>query len=173
MDPLRCTYVTTNVPDIVIIVVLSLLIICVDLGLYRIVGHVQRERDPKDYRRLAWKSNGLLQLHSLAYEEAGFGTWERCTEAVPVTARGEVLAVLDLNDPEHPVLLKTVASQTIQPVSTPQTVNTTGPVATPPEVESKSVNEVHETGVTPRFILSSLYTDFFVFNRTSQSIISE
>ena len=42
-----------SVLAIVLILTLGLLIVCVDLGLHRLVGHVQREQDLKDYRRLA------------------------------------------------------------------------------------------------------------------------
>ena len=109
-----------NFLAIVLILILGLLIICVDLGLQRLVGHVQREQDLKDYRQLAWKSNGLLQLQRFAHEEAGFGILERCTKDVPVTAKGAVLAILDVNDPKHPVLLKTPVlplNRPIQPMS--------------------------------------------------------
>lgn len=136
-----------SVLAIVLILILGLLIICVDIGLHRFVGYAQREQDLKDYRRLAWKSNWLLQLQRLAHEAAGFGTWERCAKAVPITVQGEVLAVLDVNEPEHPVLLKIPVSpcQPIQPTSNPQTVNTTDPVALPSEAEPKPGVEVHET----------------------------
>lgn len=164
-----------SVLAIALILALGMLIICVDLGLHRLVGHVQREKDLKDYRRLAWKSNGLLQLQRLAHEEAGFGTWERCANGVPITAQGEVLAVLDVNDSEHPVLLKTlvVPSQPTQPTSdtthvdNPKTRNTTDLSV---EVEPKPVVEVHETGTSLFLIRHPIYTDSFEYKRTTQPI---
>ena len=89
-----------------IIIGLGLLITCVDLGLHRLTSYIQHEKDLKDYRRLVWKSDGLLQLQRMAHEEAGFGTWERCTKVTPVTAQGQTLALLDVNNPEHPRLRK-------------------------------------------------------------------
>ena len=102
-----------------IIIGLGLLITCVDLGLHRLTSYIQHEKDLKDYRRLVWKSDGLLQLQRMAYEEAGFGTWERCTKVAPVTAQGQTLALLDVNDPEHPRLRKAsvVPMQTVQPTT--------------------------------------------------------
>ena len=100
-----------------IIIGLGLLITCVDMCLHRLISYIQHEKDLKDYRRLVWKSDGLLQLQRMAYEEAGFGTWERCTKATPVTAQGQALPLLDVNDPEHPRLRKVsvVPMQIVQP----------------------------------------------------------
>ena len=139
---------------------LGLLIICVNVGLHRLVSYVQRERDLKDYRRLAWKSNGLLQLQRLAHEEAGFGTWERCAKAVPVTAKGEVLATLNVTNPEHPVLVRSMlppihpSQPSSQPpltrveshVNSPQMQDTTSFNALSAEMEPKSTIAVHTTG---------------------------
>ena len=144
-----------------IILGLGLLITCVNVGLHRLVSYVQREIDLKDYRRLAWKSNGLLQLQRLAHEEAGFGTWERCAKAVPVTAKGEVLATLDVTNPEHPVFLRPMvppmhssqpSSQTpltqVGPhVNSPQVQNTGSSTTPSREIEPKSTITVHTTGV--------------------------
>ncbi|KAF6231379.1 hypothetical protein HO173_010339 [Letharia columbiana] len=117
------------------------------------------------YRRLAWKSNGLLQLQRLAHEEAGFGTWERRAKNVPVTIPGETLATLDVNDPEHPTLLKTpvLSNQPLQPKSTtthigsPQKTDTTAITALSAEIEPKPVDGEHETGGSP-FQQINLYT---------------
>lgn len=141
---------------------LGLLIICVNLGLHRLVSYVQRERDLKDYRRLAWKSNGLLQLQRLAHEETGFGTWERCTKAVPVTAKGEVLATLDVTDPEHPVFLRPMVPpiQSFQPSSqtpltqtgshanSPQLQNTISSATSSAEIAPGSTVAVHAPGAS-------------------------
>ena len=141
---------------------LGLLIIGVNLGLHRLVSYVQRERDLKDYRRLAWKSNGLLQLQRLAHEEAGFGTWERCAKVVPVTAKGEVLANLDVRNPEHPVFLRSMVPPILssQPLSqtsltqfgshvnSPQMKNTTSSTTPSADIEPQSTTTVHATGAS-------------------------
>lgn len=106
----------------------------------------------KDYRRLAWKSNGLFQLQRLAHEEAGFGTWERRAKNVPVTALGETLATLDVNYPEHPMVLKTpvLSNQPMQPksntthIGSPQTTDTTDITALFAGIEPKPVDGEHE-----------------------------
>ena len=145
---------------IALILGLGLLIICVNLGLHPLVSYVQRERDLKDYRRLAWKTNGLLQLQRLAHEELGFGTWDRCAKAVPVTAKDEVLATLDVTDPEHPVLLRPMvppmyssppSSQTSLTrigthANSPQTQSTTSSATSSAEIEAKSTMIVPTTG---------------------------
>ena len=100
-----------------VIIGLGLLITCVDLGLHRLTSYIQREKNPNDYHRLVWKSDGLLQLQRMAYEEAGFGTWERCTNVTPVTAQSQTLAPLDVDDPEHPRLrnVSVVPNHVVQP----------------------------------------------------------
>jgi len=37
-------------------------------------------------------------------EELGYGRWKHCAEGVPVTEKGEQLAVLNLENPSHPKL---------------------------------------------------------------------
>ena len=100
-----------------IIMSLGLLITCVDIGLHRITSYIQHKKNPNEYYRLVWKSDGLLQVQRMAYEEAGFGMWERCTKATPVTAQNQVLATLDVDNPEHPRLRKVsvVPNHIVQP----------------------------------------------------------
>lgn len=146
-----------SVLAISIILVLGLLIICINLGLHRLVSHIQHEKDLRDHRRLAWKSNGLFQIQRLAHEEAGFGTWSRCAKKVPVTALGETLAMLDVSDPEHPVLLRNPMSpnQPVYPASgttqteNAQTRNAIDFAALSSESEPKATIEVQETGENP------------------------
>lgn len=134
-----------------VIMGLGLLITCVDRGLHRLTSYIQREKDPNDYHRLVWKSDGLLQVQRMAYEEAGFGTWERCTRATPVTAQSQVLAPLDVNNPEHPRLRKVSVfpNHVVQPTSADRgTGNLQGRIgneATAPiaQTNPKSPVEVH------------------------------
>ncbi|KAL1651891.1 hypothetical protein SLS58_000014 [Diplodia intermedia] len=56
------------------------------------------------YARLEWCANETLQLQRLAHEELGMGTWSKCDGDVPVTEKGERLAMLDLTDSKHPRL---------------------------------------------------------------------
>ena len=154
-----------SVLAIVLILALGLLIICLNLGLNRLVGYIQRKKGLKDYRRLAWKSNGLLQVQRLAHEEAGFGAWDRCAQDVPITGRGETLALLDVKDPEHPVLLKVKSpvlpqqitystseaplNQGITHINNPQTTSTTGSANPPAENGPNRIVEIQEMGMHP------------------------
>ena len=104
----------------------------------------------------------------MAHEEAGFGTWERCTKDVPITAKGEVLAILDVNDPKHPVLLKTSVlplNRPIQPMSQASfkqdTPHIVAPEVTDPtdstatlcnKFKPESEVELRETGLLPLFL---------------------
>jgi hypothetical protein len=69
-------------------------------------GRDARQGLVKDwYKQLEWSTNEILQQHRLAHEYRWSNkTWKNCTEYVPVTAKGEVLAPLDVRDREHPVL---------------------------------------------------------------------
>lgn len=83
---------------------LGSLIIILSYALEPILGCVQRRRSWDTYARLEWITNETMQLQRLAHEEVGLVKWEGCAENVPVTEKGEKLAVLDLNDLEHPRL---------------------------------------------------------------------
>lgn len=58
------------------------------------------------YQRLEWSLNETLQLQRMAHEELGLGTWSRTASRVPVTENNEKLGVLDISDPEHPILVR-------------------------------------------------------------------
>ena len=57
-----------------------------------------------NYAYAEWQAGSILQLQRLAQEGVGAGTWTGATDLVPVTVRGETLAVLDLRKREHPRL---------------------------------------------------------------------
>lgn len=80
------------------------LIILASWLLESLVACIQRRRKLDSYARLEWCANETLQLQRLAHEELGMGTWSSCDGEVPVTERGERLAVLDLTDSKHPKL---------------------------------------------------------------------
>ncbi|KAB2571688.1 hypothetical protein DBV05_g9664 [Lasiodiplodia theobromae] len=73
------------------------------------VAYIQRKRNLDVYHRLEWATNGTLQLQRLAHEELGLGTWTRAATEVPVVVAsatgGTKLAVVDVSDVEHPVLV--------------------------------------------------------------------
>jgi hypothetical protein len=114
------TFSSFNVLGLSLILVLGALIIVLDMGLEPCVARwVKRkyakrqsgqeeegwngERHPL-YEVVEWSQMGTLQLQRLAHEEAGSGTWTKCDGDVPVTEPGQLVASLNLNDVEHPLL---------------------------------------------------------------------
>ena len=93
-----------NVLAIVLIFALGTLIIVINTLLDQVVSTLQKRSNPSNHRRLAWKTDAMLQTQRLAHEELGFSTWMRCTKEVPITDEGEMLAMLCVQDPHHPVL---------------------------------------------------------------------
>ena len=95
-----------------------------------ILKRFNRNRDA--YTRLEWTINETLQLQRLAHEELGIGTWDGCAEDVPVTEKGQRLAVLDLENRNHPRLkapppildLVVMASENSEAGDTPAKDNT-------------------------------------------------
>lgn len=68
---------------------------------------VDKRRKKTKLSRLEWFANDQFQLQRMAHEELGMGTWTGCAgvRAIPVTTeKGQVLAMLDCTDPEHPIL---------------------------------------------------------------------
>ncbi|KAI9788688.1 MAG: hypothetical protein M1816_006739 [Peltula sp. TS41687] len=80
------------------------LIIATSYTLEVLFGWMAKRGMISAYKRLEWISNETLQLHRLAHEELGFGTWSGTAEGLPVTAPAEKLATLDISDQKHPRL---------------------------------------------------------------------
>jgi hypothetical protein len=84
-----------------------------------IVGSLQRLLFKRNFARLSWISDGYLQLQRLAYEGAGYGHWEGCSDDIPVAANGrekKLLGGIDIRNPETPQL---VTSANLTDASTP------------------------------------------------------
>ncbi|KAF9641034.1 hypothetical protein BFW01_g12840 [Lasiodiplodia theobromae] len=97
-------YFNFSVFGLAFTIALGSLIIVLSYTLEPTLGWVQRRRSWDTYARLEWVTNETLQLQRLAHEELGSVKWEGCAENVPVTRKGEKLAVLDLHDLDHPRL---------------------------------------------------------------------
>lgn len=73
------------------------------------IAYIQRKRNLDVYHRLEWATNGTLQLQRLAHEQLGLGTWTGAATEVPVVVAsatsGTKLAVVDVSDVDHPVLV--------------------------------------------------------------------
>ncbi|KAI0532332.1 hypothetical protein GGR58DRAFT_523304 [Xylaria digitata] len=64
-----------------------------------------KRRSYGQYKHLEWTTNATLQLQRLAHEGIGQGTWSKGAETIPTTKEDESLALLDISNCEHPVLL--------------------------------------------------------------------
>ncbi|KAF2271752.1 uncharacterized protein EI97DRAFT_427646 [Westerdykella ornata] len=89
------------------------IIMFLDVALEPIVDaiHARRHRRGKGnakatYVRLEWNANTTLQLQRLAHEHRGVGTWKMHGWAHPVTEPGEKLAMVDMRDEEHTLLVR-------------------------------------------------------------------
>ncbi|KAI1505251.1 hypothetical protein F5X99DRAFT_430515 [Biscogniauxia marginata] len=82
------------------------IIIIISVVLDPILRCLHRRRKHKQHTYLEWRTHETFQLHRLAHEELGYGKWDRCTDFVPITESGDILAGLDISDPEHPLLLR-------------------------------------------------------------------
>ena len=86
---------------------MGLLIILAEQAVAPLLRFLQRRKAHKIYSRLEWDTNALLELQRLAHEQLGFGAWEVKLGSTPVTTDGaSCLAVLDISDPNHPVLYR-------------------------------------------------------------------
>lgn len=60
---------------------------------------------------MEWTTNETLQLQRLAHEEIGFGNWSRTTSSIPIIETGDILAILDISDPDHPKLGRSISPE--------------------------------------------------------------
>ncbi|KAF2142170.1 uncharacterized protein K452DRAFT_270946 [Aplosporella prunicola CBS 121167] len=94
-------YTNFSLFGLTLILALGTIIIIISTFLEPIVSFILRCRRADTYAHLEWGANETLQLQRLAHEGVGLGRWKRCEEAVPVTERGDVLGVLDLEEKGH------------------------------------------------------------------------
>jgi len=69
-----------------------------------VVRFFQRRFRIGAYKRLQWTLDEQLQLHPLAYEAAGQGTWTGGTSSVPTTKPEDQLGIPNGVDRDHPRL---------------------------------------------------------------------
>lgn len=81
-------------------------LIILDWSLESCLDLTQAKVTRYNYSRLEWKANSTLQLHRLAHEAVGSGTWTRATKDVPITNPGNILSGLDVEDQSHPRLVR-------------------------------------------------------------------
>lgn len=73
-------------------------------GLFKIPW-VQHSRGLR-YAYAEWQVGSTLQIHRLAHESLGAGSWSNTTGPVPITKAGEQLAALDISNSAHPHLAR-------------------------------------------------------------------
>lgn len=82
---------------------LCALLIIISVTIEPFTGWVGKKLGKGNYEQLEWMSNNTLQLQRFAHEELGCGSWTG--ENIPITIVGETLAVLDISEPGHPMLV--------------------------------------------------------------------
>ena len=94
-----------SVLGVAIILIVGSMLMGTSLCLEKLVGFLRRKFAIKEYKRLQWILDSIFQLHRLAYEQAGQGTWAGGTDLIPTTKRGDLLGIPYLQDEEsHPRL---------------------------------------------------------------------
>lgn len=102
---LTTAYTNFNTFGLCLTLALGSLIIIVSYILEPLLSCIQKRwRFLDKYSRLEWCANETLQPQRLAHEELGLGTWHRGAEPVPLVNAGDRLAMLNLEDLEHPRL---------------------------------------------------------------------
>ena len=95
-----------SVLGVAIILIVGAILISLSLLLSTIVCGLRRIFHYKDHKRMQYLLDEKLQLHRLAYEEAGQGYWENCSNSVPVTKERALLGVPEGVDKDHPRLTR-------------------------------------------------------------------
>lgn len=96
-----------SVLGVAIILVVGSILILISLFLDTIVGYFRRAFGLDEYKRLQWAMDNKFQLHRLAYEEAGQGSWSGGVEMVPTTRRGDLIGVpFQQVEEQHPRLTR-------------------------------------------------------------------
>lgn len=94
-----------SVLGIGIILIVGTLLVLVSLFLDTLAGYFRSKFHKHNYKRIQWGLDGIFQLHRLAYEAAGQGTWTGGADSIPITKQGDLIRVPDFHvDPNHPML---------------------------------------------------------------------
>jgi hypothetical protein len=105
-------YINFSTLGVGIVLIIGAILIILGWVIDTVGGFVQKLLHKKDYdyARLAWISDGYLQLQRLAYEGAGYVNWKGCADDVPVSdlldTNGQKLGGLAIADVNHPELEK-------------------------------------------------------------------
>ncbi|KAK5658070.1 hypothetical protein OQA88_2626 [Cercophora sp. LCS_1] len=98
-------YTSFSMVGLITMLVGGAIIVLLSLFLQPILAYISKRRmSGQSYAQFEWISNETLQLHRLAHEGIGSGTWSGATNSVPFTTPGELLDTLDVINPNHPKL---------------------------------------------------------------------
>ncbi|KAJ3567655.1 hypothetical protein NPX13_g6693 [Xylaria arbuscula] len=115
-------YISISVFGLYFIYITGFLTIVASLVIDPLFTCAQKRWKYREYENLEWISNETLQLQRLAYDESGQGVWSKCTDTIPVTASGQKLGSLNLEDLEHPRLSHTKSPHTREDMPVPSLV---------------------------------------------------
>lgn len=82
-------FYSLSLPGLIVTVVVGGAIVLVNLGLSTVVGCIQRLTGKGLSRMEDWKTDHMLQVQRMAYENAGIGVWSKRDGLVPVTEKGQ------------------------------------------------------------------------------------
>ena len=96
--------ISFSVLGVAIILIVGVGLITTNLLLPTAVELIRQRLKLKQYKSLQWTLDEKLQLHRLAYEEAGQGHWSGGASSVPVMRKGDKIGVPEGVDTTHPRL---------------------------------------------------------------------
>lgn len=97
--------ISFSVLGIVIIFIVGILLMLLSIFLDLLTSYFRSKLQKHEYKQVQWGLDGIFQLHRLAYEAAGQGTWTGSFNSIPVTKKGDLIRVPDFRaDSRHPTL---------------------------------------------------------------------
>jgi len=105
------SYTSFNVLGLVLMFSIGGMIMLIAACLPSVTARMQRK---KPFASIEWVTNDTLQLQRLAHEAVGAGQWQGAYDDYPRTRKGDLLAVLDISDKEHPVLRAPAADEMVK-----------------------------------------------------------
>lgn len=94
-----------SVLGIVIILIVGITLMLLSIFLDVLTSYFRSKLQKDEYKQVQWGLDGIFQLHRLAYEASGQGTWTGDFNSIPVTKKGDLIHVPDFRaDSRHPTL---------------------------------------------------------------------
>ncbi|KAI4681046.1 uncharacterized protein J4E88_005551 [Alternaria novae-zelandiae] len=105
------SYTSFNVLGLILMFSIGGLIMLIAACLPSVTARLQRK---KPFSSIEWVTNDTLQLQRLAHEAVGAGQWQGACDDYPRTRKGDLLAVIDISNKEHPVLRAPAAAEMVK-----------------------------------------------------------